>query len=80
MERPFTKDTKWLICVWDIRGERPEVTARMMKRRVKTITDTIAACKADGYYAYVKRELDAYDRSNAALAILRLPALWVEQA
>lgn len=77
MERPFTKDTKWLICVWDIRGERPEVTARMMKRQLSTITDTLAACRADGYYERVRQKLEEYDRSDAALAIANLAVLQV---
>ena len=75
MERPFTKDTKWLICVWDIRGETPLVTARMMQRRLSTITDTLAACRADGYYDWVRRKLEEYDRSDAALAIRNLAVL-----
>ncbi len=78
MERPFTKDTKWIICMWDIRGEKPAVTARVMKRRLQTVLDTLEACKADGYYEKVKRRIEEFDRSDAALAIQNLAVLWTE--
>lgn len=78
MERPFTKDTKWIMCVWDIRGEEPAVTARMMQRPLKTVLDTLKQCREDGYYDRVRRKLEEYDRSDAALAIRNLAVLWVE--
>lgn len=60
-DRELTEDTKWIICMWDIRGDSPEETAIMLKRSLKQVKDIIAECKSDGYYDKVKRHIEEFD-------------------
>ena len=64
-DRELTEDTKWIICMWDIRGDSPEETAIMLKRSLKQVNDIIAECKSDGYYDKVKRHIEEFDLRNA---------------
>lgn len=59
--RELTEDTRWIVCMWDVRGDAPEETAMILKRSLKQIKDIIAECKANGYYDKVKRCIEEYD-------------------
>ena len=56
--------------MWDIRGESPIETAKLMKRSVKQIADIITECKADGYYDKVRRHIEYFDIRNAHRALM----------
>lgn len=78
--RELTEDTKWIICMWDIRGDAPEETAIMLQRSLKQVTDIIDECKADGYYDKVKRHIEEFDlacqtrkEKTASMGKFRLP-------
>lgn len=68
-ERELTEDTKWIICMWDVRGESPAETAMLLKRSLKQVTDIIAECKADGYYDKVRRYIENFDMENSGRII-----------
>ena len=78
--RELTEDTKWIICMWDIRGDAPEETAMLLQRSLKQVTDIIAECKADGYYDKVKRHIEEFDfictnrkQKTASMGTFRFP-------
>ncbi len=68
-DRELTPDTKWIICMWDIRGEDIEETAYLMKRSLRQVTEILNECKADGYYDKVRRHIEYFDAMNAKAAI-----------
>ena len=68
-DRELTPNTKWIVCMWDIRGESPIETAKLMKRSIKQIADIIAECRADGYYDKVRRHIEYFDITNARRAL-----------
>ncbi|MBE7013108.1 MAG: hypothetical protein E7416_03435 [Ruminococcaceae bacterium] len=68
-DRELTPDTKWIICMWDIRGEDIAETAALMKRSLKQVTDILNQCKEDGYYDKVRRHIEYFDCVNAKAAI-----------
>ncbi|MBE7030276.1 MAG: hypothetical protein E7409_02480 [Ruminococcaceae bacterium] len=75
LSRPFTKQTRWIICVWDIRGEQPAETARMMRRPLREIEQTLLEAREDGYYEKVRRYLDDYDQTHARKVLEGIAAL-----
>lgn len=68
-DRKLTPDTKWIICMWDIRGDSAEETAKLLKRSLEQVTHIIAECKTDGYYDMVRRHIEHFDIVNARRAI-----------
>ncbi len=68
-DRELTPDTKWIICMWDIRGESPAETAKMLKRSVGQVTDILEQCRSDGYYSMVRRHVEHFDIVNARRAL-----------
>ncbi len=68
-DRELTPNTKWIICMWDIRGESAKETAMLLKRSLKQVTDVISQCKADGYYDMVRRHIEYFDIVNARHAL-----------
>lgn len=68
-DRELTSDTKWIICMWDIRGESVFETAKFLKRSLEQVLSIIEECKADGYYDKVRRHIEHFDRVNAYRAI-----------
>ena len=68
-DRELTPDTKWIICMWDIRGEDIAETAHLMKRSLRRVTEILNECKADGYYDKVKAHIEYFDSMNAKHAI-----------
>lgn len=68
-DRELTSDTKWIICMWDIRGEPAAETAKMLKRSLKQVTDTLELCRRDGYYDMVRRHIEYFDIVNARRAL-----------
>ena len=68
-DRPLTDDTKWIICMWDIRGEDIAETAKLLKRSIYQVTDVIKKCKEDGFYKKVKEHIDYFDVVNARRAL-----------
>jgi len=68
-DRELTPDTKWIICLWDIRGEDATETAMLLKRSLRQVTEIIQQCKADGYYDAVRRHVDYFDTVNARHAL-----------
>lgn len=68
-DRELTPDTKWIICMWDIRGEDAAETAMLLKRSLKQVRSVIEECKADGYYDKVRRHIEYFDTVNANLAL-----------
>lgn len=68
-DRELTPDTKWIICMWDIRGENALETAKLLKRSIEQVTNIIAQCKADGYYNMVRRHIEYFDTVNARYAL-----------
>lgn len=68
-DRELTPDTKWIICMWDIRGESTKETAMLLKRSLKQVEQVIAECKADGYYDKVRRHINYFDSVNARAAL-----------
>ena len=69
-DRELTPNTKWIVCMWDIRGESPLETAKLMKRSTEQILSIIAECKADGYYDKVRRHIEYFDITNARRALM----------
>ena len=69
-DRELTPNTKWIVCMWDIRGESPLETAKLMKRSIGQILGIIAECKADGYYDKVRRHIEYFDITNAHRALM----------
>ena len=68
-DRPFTSDTKWIICMWDIRGEEPLETAKLLKRSLNQVLKIIDDCKRDGFYQKVQNHIDYFDKVNARRAL-----------
>ena len=68
-DRELTSDTKWIVCMWDIRGESVLETAKLLKRSMDQVKGIIAQCKADGYYDMVRRHIEHFDIINAHRAI-----------
>ena len=68
-DRKLTPNTKWIICMWDIRGDSPELTAKILKRTLKEVHKILAECKKDGYYDMVKNHIDYFDKVNARRAL-----------
>ena len=68
-DRKLTRDTKWIICMWDIRGERVEETAMLLKRSIEQVKKIIADCRQDGYYDKVRRHIEYFDMVNARNAL-----------
>ena len=68
-DRELTSDTKWIICMWDIRGECAFETAKLLKRSYEQVRSIIDECKADGYYDMVRRHIEHFDIVNAGRAI-----------
>ena len=68
-DRAFTDDTKWIICMWDIRGESPLETAKLLKRSLNQVMGIIADCKSDGFYEKVRDHIDYFDRVNTRRAL-----------
>ena len=68
-DRELTSDTKWIVCMWDIRGESVFDTAKILKRSCEQVRGIIEECKADGYYDTVRRHIEHFDMVNAGRAI-----------
>lgn len=68
-DRELTPDTKWIICMWDIRGEDIAETAYLMKRSLRQVTEILNECKTNGYYDKVRRHIEYFDSKNAKAAI-----------
>ncbi len=68
-DRELTPDTKWIVCMWDIKGEDIIETAMLLKRSIRQIKQIIRDCKADGYYDMVRRHIDYFDTVNARYAL-----------
>ena len=43
--RPFTEHTRWIICMWHIRGFSEENIASDLRRPLTVIVETIAQAK-----------------------------------
>ena len=69
-DRELTPNTKWIVCMWDIRGESPTETAKLMKRSIEQILGIIKECKEDGYYEKVRRHIEYFDITNARKALM----------
>lgn len=69
-DRELTPHTKWIVCVWDIRGESILETAMLLKRSLSQVKEIIAECKADGYYDMVRRYIEDFDLVNARQALM----------
>ncbi len=63
--RPFTEHTRWIICMWHIRGFSEENIAPDLRRPLTVIVETIAQAKADGYYSRVKDYIEYFDMKVA---------------
>ncbi len=68
-DRELTPDTKWIICMWDIKGDSPQDTAKILKRSLAQVTEIIAESKANGYYDMVRRHIEQFEIVNARRAI-----------
>lgn len=58
-------ETKWIICMWDIRGDDVMETAKLLKMTLKDVKTTIAECKENGFYDKVRRHIEYFDMVNA---------------
>lgn len=63
--RPLTPETKWIVCMWDIKGDTPFETAKMLKRSLTQIYNILDECKKDGYYEKVRRHIEQFEIINA---------------
>ena len=61
----LSHETKWIICMWDIRGDSIIETATLLKMTLKDVKATIAECKEDGFYDKVRRHIEYFDMVNA---------------
>ncbi len=68
-DRDLTPDTKWIICMWDIKGDDAKDTAKFLKRSLAQVTSIIDECKANGYYDMVRRHIEHFEIVNARRAI-----------
>lgn len=64
-DRPLTPDTKWIVCMWDIKGDSPWETATILKRSLKQINDILDECMENGYYDKVRRHIEYFNMSSA---------------
>ena len=69
-DRELTPHTKWIVCMWDIRGESITETAILLKRSLSQVKEIISECKADGYYDKVRRHIQDFDLVNARQALM----------
>lgn len=63
--RPFTEHTRWIICMWYIRGFSPENIAADLRRSLRVVAETIIQAQNDGYYERVREYLEEFDRKTA---------------
>lgn len=68
-DRELTPDTKWIVCLWDIKGDDIIETAMLLKRSVAQIKAILDSCRADGYYDMVRRHVQYFDTVNARHAL-----------
>ena len=61
----LSNETKWIICMWDIRGDSIKDTAIVLKLTLDEVRQAIAECKEDGFYDKVRRHIEYYDMTNA---------------
>lgn len=59
--RELTEDTRWIVCMWDIKGDPPELTAMLLKRSLEQVREIIEEAHGDGYYDKVKRHIEDYE-------------------
>lgn len=59
--RELTEDTRWIVCLWDIKGDAPEETAMVLKRSLRQIREILDEAHADGLYDKVKRHVEQFD-------------------
>lgn len=78
-DRELTPDTKWIICMWDIKGDPPQDTAKFLKRSLAQVTEIISESKADGYYDMVRRHIEQFEIVNARRAIENFASVLREQ-
>ncbi len=74
-DRELTPDTKWIICMWDIKGDAPQETAKILKRSLAQVIGIIEECKANGYYNSVRRHIEEFEIVNARYAIENFASL-----
>lgn len=59
--RELTENTRWIVCMWDIKGDPPELTAMLLKRSLRQVKYIISKAKRDGYYDKVKKHIEIFD-------------------
>ena len=69
MNERITEDIKWIICMWDVRGESDKETAMLLKLKLQEVRDVIAESKSNGYYDKVRRHIERFDAENAMRAL-----------
>ncbi len=72
-------DTKWIICMWDIRGEPIKETAMCLKLTIDKVVETISECKSDGFYDKVRRHIEQFDIENAQKAMKGFASMLVNR-
>lgn len=69
LNRPFTKDTEWLICLWSSEGMSVEQIADILSRTVDVVEKTIAECKANGKYEKYAHKSILYAEKSEAIKL-----------
>lgn len=59
--RELTEDTRWIVCMWDIKGDAPEETAMVLKRSLEQVKEIIEEAHKDGFYDKVKKHIENYE-------------------
>jgi len=67
LNRPFTKDTEWLICLYYSEKMPIEQIADILSRSVDTVENTIAECKANGKYEKYAHKSILYTEKSEAI-------------